>query len=252
MKSLQPPACNRLAVKQLAGRLKTLKKKNGFTQHHFDCFGILKPLNLNRRLKLRENGAGFTLLELLVVIAVLGILAATVMVLIDPASKMAKSRDAQRRSDIRQIAQALELYEIDKGSYPGQTRCDSSYGSNDSFSCDDGSWNPGTNGAWATTSDIYTKLVGEEYVKKLPLDPTNKRISWTGHKYYYYNYDPFTGTAGLCSSGITCRYWIAARLEKPQDDTKPIFRCSDNEDLSQGVGCKEVADWSQSPYPFKE
>lgn len=51
---------------------------------------------------------GFTLIELLVVISVIGILASIVLVSFGPAQKQA--RDTQRKSDIRQYQNALEMY----------------------------------------------------------------------------------------------------------------------------------------------
>jgi len=59
------------------------------------------------------------LIELLVVIAIIGILAAVVLVSLN--SARAKSRDAKRLSDIRQIQTALELFYNDNNSYPTAT-----------------------------------------------------------------------------------------------------------------------------------
>ena len=67
--------------------------------------------------KLRnKNKAGFTLIELLVVIAIIGLLASVVLLALN--SARAKSRDAKRLADIRQLASAYELYFNDVNSYP--------------------------------------------------------------------------------------------------------------------------------------
>lgn len=60
---------------------------------------------------------GFTLVELLVVIAVIGVLAAVVLVAINPAKKLSQARDAQRKSGIQQISTALSTYYTQKTSY---------------------------------------------------------------------------------------------------------------------------------------
>ena len=53
---------------------------------------------------------GFTLIELLIVIAILGILAAAVLVAVNPAKRQRQARDSARKSDIGQIATALQAY----------------------------------------------------------------------------------------------------------------------------------------------
>lgn len=64
----------------------------------------------------RNKIKGFTLVELLVVITILGILATIGLVAF--ASSQARGRDAQRKSDLKQIATALELFYSDYGIYP--------------------------------------------------------------------------------------------------------------------------------------
>lgn len=63
-----------------------------------------------------KNKLGFTLIELLVVIAIIGLLASVVLLALN--SARAKSRDAKRLADVRQIASAMELYFNDWNSYP--------------------------------------------------------------------------------------------------------------------------------------
>jgi prepilin-type N-terminal cleavage/methylation domain-containing protein len=61
---------------------------------------------------------GFTLLEILLVIAVIGILAAIVLIAINPNRQLAQARNAQRKIDINTINKGLEQILIDTGSYP--------------------------------------------------------------------------------------------------------------------------------------
>ena len=53
---------------------------------------------------------GFTLIELLIVIAILGILAAGILVAINPVQKINQANDANMKSNVGQIATALQSY----------------------------------------------------------------------------------------------------------------------------------------------
>ncbi|SRR5258708_31288900 len=64
---------------------------------------------------------GFTLIEMIVVIAVLGILATIVLISINPIAQLQKSNDARRKTDLESIQRALELYYQDNGTYPIST-----------------------------------------------------------------------------------------------------------------------------------
>ncbi|HEX8994286.1 MAG TPA: prepilin-type N-terminal cleavage/methylation domain-containing protein [Candidatus Paceibacterota bacterium] len=59
---------------------------------------------------------GFTLIELLVVIAIIAILASIILASLNQAR--VKSRDARRIADVKQLQNALELYNNDNGQYP--------------------------------------------------------------------------------------------------------------------------------------
>lgn len=63
-----------------------------------------------------KNYKGFTLVELLVTIAIIGLLATIAFVSLNRAR--VKARDAKRLSDLRQLQSALELYFSDNGKYP--------------------------------------------------------------------------------------------------------------------------------------
>lgn len=61
---------------------------------------------------------GFTLIELLIVIAVLGVLAAVVLVAIDPVEQLARGRDAGRKSAVAEVGRAMQAYFTSRAAYP--------------------------------------------------------------------------------------------------------------------------------------
>ena len=61
---------------------------------------------------------GFTLIELLIVIAVIGILAAVILLAIDPLEQLSRGRDAGRKSTIGQVGRALQAYFTVNSQYP--------------------------------------------------------------------------------------------------------------------------------------
>lgn len=105
----------------------------------------------------KKTSKGFTLIELLVVIAIIGILSSVVLASLNTAR--AKARDVVRKSDLKQLQTALELYYNSNGSYPST-----------------GSPNPSWRGAvsyggWGTGATGYIPGLVPTFIPVLPLDP---------------------------------------------------------------------------------
>ena len=128
------------------------------------------------------NKKGFTLVELLVVISIIGILATLVTANLN--SARSRARDAQRKSDLKSIETGLRLYFNDNGTYPIESAL-----------------------PWG---DIWT-VGNTTYMQKFPQDPLAPEVTYeyvldaTG--------DSFTLSAclenasdsqGVTAVGITC------------------------------------------------
>lgn len=148
---------------------------------------------------------GFTIVELLIVIVVIGILAAITIVAYN--GIQARARDSIRNQDIKTIAKALELYYTDKGSYPN--------GNN---------YTPGStaiNSAWSTTADgswANLAAVLAPYVSKLPTPPgtaSTTPATSGGNSYDYVG----ISNSSYCGSTAGQMYLMAYHQDGAQSDT---------------------------------
>ena len=76
-----------------------------------------------KNLKSKIN-RGFTMIELLIVIAVLGVLAIAVLATFNPIEQINRGRDTASRSDAEQILSAIDRYNANRGLWPWQDASD--------------------------------------------------------------------------------------------------------------------------------
>jgi len=61
---------------------------------------------------------GFTLIEVLIVIAIVAILSGVVLIAVNPARQMAQARNAERSAEVNAILNAISQYQIDAQALP--------------------------------------------------------------------------------------------------------------------------------------
>jgi general secretion pathway protein G len=71
-----------------------------------------------KKYKTKNNKNGFTLIELLVVVLIISILSGLLLTVINPTGVRRKTRDSQRKADLKKVQAALELYYADYRQYP--------------------------------------------------------------------------------------------------------------------------------------
>jgi type IV pilus assembly protein PilA len=133
-----------------------------------------------------KSNKGFTLLEILLVVAAIAILAGIVIIAINPSKQLGDTRNAQRRSDVNTIINAVYQYSIDNnGVMPGNIDAviDSSQVLGTSGSGCDSTCSAVT--TVAACVDLSGDLI-PTYIVGIPIDPSTGATTNTE---YYINKD---------------------------------------------------------------
>lgn len=112
---------------------------------------------------IRKNHKGFTLIEVLLVVAIISILAGIVILAINPSRQLAQSKNAQRAADVTTILNAIYQYSLDNnGSLPSSITAltADTYGT----ICE-------TGGTCTGLVDLSVLSNNETYLTSIPIDP---------------------------------------------------------------------------------
>jgi prepilin-type N-terminal cleavage/methylation domain-containing protein len=168
---------------------------------------------------MRKNN-GFTLIELLVIISIIGLLSVLAIVSLNTARMSA--RDARRKSDLKQIQKALEMYYDIKGYYPpsgidNRTYC--------AYDLDQYGI------AWSLTAE--TGLMGA-----IPKDPLTPNGTCYDNCYFY------RGDVSIDPAGQSKGYALVTLLEKPTAADLATQRAH----FDSGNQCDPNRDWAANGY----
>ncbi len=148
---------------------------------------------------IRRNEKGFTLVELLIVVAIIGILAGVVLIAINPGETLRKSRDATRLSDLDSVARALNLALAEE-----TVTLVATSGGSSSLS---GATPTAVNGnGWVDADPVGTSAGLGQYLSALPLAPNHSAA--TPEAYIFY------------SDGVN--YELNAVLEATDNEVKMV------------------------------
>lgn len=152
---------------------------------------------------------GFTLIELIIVVAIIALLAAATFVAINPAKRIGDAQNAQRWADVTAIADAFATYMADNsGSTPTSSYTGSGSLETNAFMVATTTVSEhavNSSHCTATTTDeefiALQALVTGGYIGQIPKDPTWTYGDHNDHTQYYLQYSS-TGaiTVGACET----------------------------------------------------
>lgn len=120
--------------------------------------------------------SAFTLLEILLVVAMLSILAGIVILAINPSRQLGQTRNAQRAVDINTVLNAVYQYSVDNdGSLPAAIPT--------SADCPGVATNEicKTGGSCAGLVDLTVLTTSQTYLVSIPVDPTGETTNGAGY-----------------------------------------------------------------------
>ena len=160
---------------------------------------------------------GFTLVELLIVIAIIAIIAAVVFVALDPLTRFKDSRDSARWQEVAELMNAIKIDQVDNGGYyisaVSNTTAGEVYMVSDgsvSSNCDDNNAYCDTNVTDDDNCVDLSGLVSEGYIGAVPISPDGLG-SWTSSTTGYTLQRDSTGilTVRSCESENSNEIWVA-------------------------------------------
>lgn len=148
------------------------------------------------------NKQGFTLIELIIVIAIIALLAAATFVAVNPAKRIGDANNAQRWSDVTAIADAWMKYVVDNNGTNATTTGCLSDNINCTVSVYGGTSSTMTCAASPTHGHIWLdNLVTEGYIGSIPYDPSSAYVDGTTSTNYYFHKDANNVIAvGACNT----------------------------------------------------